>query len=320
MSKSDSMLSILWILNARGRMTAKQIAEELEINIRTVYRYIDALCMSGVPIISESGHNGGYSLPRNFIKAPLILDIDEKKALLQSAVFAKESGYPYDYALDSATSKLRMYTNEEQANKLNQHLRGFDIIGTVPNADLISIIEKLDVSVVNKHTILIEYNKGNGEENEVRQIDPYGIVYWNSKWYIVGYCHIRGEIRIFRIDRIKKVSQLEFTFQTPVNFSSRDFLQKSIIPNTLDKKMLITVKIQGSPHSINDLCNHWLLAYLLIQRSESSIAFWGDSNFIFNCMPYYLLSYGKTIEILEPLELKERIVEIASDLMRYYQK
>lgn len=320
MAKSDSMLSILWILNARGKMTASEIAEELEINIRTVYRYIDALCISGVPIISEPGHNGGYSLPTNFMKTPLILDLDEKKALLQAAAFAKKLGYPYDYALGSATSKIRMCTNEEQAKKLNQHLSGFDIIGTVSNSDLMSIIEKLDESIINNHTILMEYNKENGEEIETRKIDPYGIVYWNSRWYIVGYCHLRREIRIFRIDRINKVSQLEFTFQAPLNFSSRDFLVNNIIPNALDKEMLTVVKIQGSPHSINDLCNHWLLSYLLVERSESSIVFWGDSNFIFTYLPYYLLSFGKTIEILEPLELKNRIAEIASDLMKYYQK
>jgi biotin operon repressor len=61
MSKADNMQSILWLFKTGMRMTAKQLAETLEINIRTVYRHIDALCASGVPIIEESGHNGGYS-------------------------------------------------------------------------------------------------------------------------------------------------------------------------------------------------------------------------------------------------------------------
>jgi len=61
MSKNDNMLAILWMLNSGIKVTAKQISEKLEINIRTVYRYIDALCASGVPIISDTGHNGGDS-------------------------------------------------------------------------------------------------------------------------------------------------------------------------------------------------------------------------------------------------------------------
>src|SRR6185312_13343354 len=104
--KNDNMLAILWMLNSGVKMTAKQISEKLEINIRTVYRYIDALCASGVPVISDTGHNGGYSLLNNFVKAPLLFDMEEQKALLHAAVFAKEAGYPFNEALTSAASKL----------------------------------------------------------------------------------------------------------------------------------------------------------------------------------------------------------------------
>lgn len=320
MSKSDNMLSILWILNAKGRMTAKQIAEVLEINIRTVYRYINALCMSGVPIISESGHNGGYSLLNHFVEAPLIFDMDEQKALLQSSIFAKESGYPYDDALNRATSKLRVYSNQEQTNILNRHLRGFEVIRKTTNSNLMTIIQQLELSVANNRTILIEYSKRNGSENELRTIDPYGIVYWNSKWYIVGYCHLRKELRTFRADRINEVSQLELEFQHPINFSPREFLMETMLPNMSDKEKLITVHIQGRPHAIDDLCNHWLLAYLLVERSETNIVFSVSSNLIFEYLPYYLLSYGTSIEILEPLDLKVRMVEIASELIKFYQE
>jgi predicted DNA-binding transcriptional regulator YafY len=102
MSKAVNMLSILWLLKTGKRMTAKQLAEELEINIRTVYRYIDALCASGVPIISDAGHNGGYSLLNDFTKAPLFFDSDEQKAMIHAASFASEAGYPFSEALDAA--------------------------------------------------------------------------------------------------------------------------------------------------------------------------------------------------------------------------
>lgn len=66
--KADNMLSILWLLRTRGRVTAKQLAESLEIHVRSVYRYIDALCASGVPIVAEAGPNGGYSLlPTDYV-------------------------------------------------------------------------------------------------------------------------------------------------------------------------------------------------------------------------------------------------------------
>jgi len=131
MPKNDNMLAILWLLNSGVKITAKQISENLEINIRTVYRYIDALCVSGVPIIADTGHNGGYCLLNNFIRAPLLFDIEEQKALLHAAVFAKEAGYPFGEALNNATEKLKMYSSQEQKSVLNRHLAGFEVISLV---------------------------------------------------------------------------------------------------------------------------------------------------------------------------------------------
>lgn len=78
MPKIDNMLAILWMLRSGEKITAKQISEKLEINIRTVYRYIDTISTSGVPIISEPGHNGGYTLLNNFVEAPLFFDFEEQ--------------------------------------------------------------------------------------------------------------------------------------------------------------------------------------------------------------------------------------------------
>ncbi|WP_361920418.1 DNRLRE domain-containing protein [Streptomyces sp. NPDC046876] len=93
MPKIDNMLAILWMLRSGGKVTAQQISEKLEMNIRTVYRYIDTISTSGVPIISEPGHNGGYSLMNNFIEAPLFFDSEEQTSLVHAAVFAEEAGY-----------------------------------------------------------------------------------------------------------------------------------------------------------------------------------------------------------------------------------
>lgn len=112
--KNDNMLAILWMLSSNKKITAKQIAEKLEINIRTVYRYIDALNTSGVPIISDSGHNGGYSLIKDFHKAPLVFDIEEKKALLYAATYAKNSSCPFSDTLSRVIEKLRLYSTKKQ--------------------------------------------------------------------------------------------------------------------------------------------------------------------------------------------------------------
>lgn len=79
MAKLDNILAILWMLSSDKKVTAKQISDKLEMNIRTVYRYMDTLSKSGVPIISDTGHNGGYTLLNDFIEAPLFFLILRNK-------------------------------------------------------------------------------------------------------------------------------------------------------------------------------------------------------------------------------------------------
>lgn len=223
MPKNDNMLAILWMLNSGVKMTAKQISEKLEINIRTVYRYIDALCASGVPIIFDTGHNGGYSLLNNFIRAPLLFDIEEQKALLHAAVFAKEAGYPFSDALSKATSKLKMYSNQEQESILSRHLVGFEVVNRMGDPSIQPVLVKLEQAVANEYSVEIDYRTSHEEQPKNRVIDPYGMVYWNNKWYTVAFCHLRNEICSFRAERIVSVTRTQMVFKQPEAFSAREF-------------------------------------------------------------------------------------------------
>lgn len=89
----DNILRILWMLSSDKRVTTNQISDKLEMDIRIVYRYMDTLSKSGVPIISDTGQNGGYTLLNDFYEAPLFFDFEEKKSLIHTADFAEEAGY-----------------------------------------------------------------------------------------------------------------------------------------------------------------------------------------------------------------------------------
>lgn len=319
MAKNDNMLAILWMLNLGVKMTAKQISEKLEINIRTVYRYIDALCASGVPIISDPGHNGGYSLLNHFIRAPLLFDMEEKKALLHAAVFAKEAGYPLSEALDNATSKLKMYSNQEQESILNHHLAGFEVINRVVNPTIQPILEELEQAVEKEFSVEIDYRTGREEQPKNRRIDPYGVVYWNNKWYIVAFCHLRNEIRRFRVDRILQIKCTQINFKRPEAFSTRENFMKNLLPDLVGKKELISLIIEGRPEALDELCMHWFLGHHLKERTANQAIFLFEEESIQRYVPYFLLSYGKSIQVIEPQSVKERLVAIASELMKYYQ-
>ncbi len=318
-AKNDNMLAILWMLNSGVKMTAKQISQKLEINIRTVYRYIDALCASGVPVVSDSGHNGGYSLQNNFIKVPLLFDIEEKKALLQAASFAKEAGYPLSEALDNATSKLRLYSSQEQEGILNHQLSGIEVINSMISSSIQQILLELDQAIEQERSVEIDYLTGQEENSKNRIIDPYGMVYWNHKWYMVAFCHLRNDIRIFRIDRILLMKNTTITFKRPKDFSSRTFFMKNLLPDLADNKRLMLLIIEGKSEPLNELCMHWFLRHHIKERTSNQAIFLFDEKAFHAFVPYLLLSYGKSIQVIEPQSLKEKLIAIASELIEYYQ-
>ncbi|MGP4039095.1 helix-turn-helix transcriptional regulator [Gracilibacillus sp. D59] len=320
MSKADNMLAILWLLKKKKRITAKQLADELEIHIRSVYRYIDALCASGVPIIADSGHNGGYRLLHDLTKSPLFFDMEEQKALVHAAKFAEEAGYPFGDALNRAISKLKRYTNPDQSEEIVRHEKGFDVINPIPDSSLNSFLQELEISVADGKTLIMVYQKGYQDSLQERRVDPYGLTYWKGKWYTIAYCHLRCNIRSFRVDRIQFLTVTDATFKKPESFSTRQFFLQNLLPDWEKQDQLLTICIQGAPHAINDLCDHWLFGHAIVERSKDRVYFKLDERVISTYLPNFLLLYGTAVEVLEPTFLKGKLVEVLSKLLHHYKK
>jgi len=319
MAKIDNMMSILWMLSSDKKVTAKEISEKLEINIRTVYRYMDTLCAGGVPIISDAGHNGGYTLLNNFVEAPLFFHTEEQTALLHAAMLAKEAGYFLNEELDKATSKIKMYSNQEQEKVLNQHLAGFEVIKPIGKSSVESLLKKLENNIVNKLSVEIKYRTGGEEKSKERRIDPYGIVYWNNNWYLIAFCHLRNEIRNFRVDRIISNMDTENAFNLPKLFSPSKFFMKTLLEYKEDKQGLKPLIIGGKANALDNLCQNWFLAHHIKERNSNEVIFLIQEEVIYKYVPNLLIPYGKSIEIIEPLNLKKKMIEALKELIEYYQ-
>lgn len=320
MSKADHMLSILWLLRSGSRMTARQIADELEIHIRTVYRYIDSLCASGVPIIADSGPNGGYRLLGSFVESPLRFDTEEQKALVHASVFAKESGYPFTEALQRAIGKLKLYTNEHQLDQIERHSGGFSVIYPPVDGRWTTYLQSLEEAAAHGQTLNMEYGKGKADAPVARDFDPYGIVYWKGSWYTVGYCRLRGQLRSFRVDRIVRLTKTGLRFERPAEFQAKDALLNTLLPGSLDAEQLVAVQIKGPEQAMNELCRHWLFGHALRERTEEEAVFLVGRTSLLSYVPYFLLSYGRALTILEPPELVEKLAEISAGIAEHYHK
>lgn len=319
MPKIDNMLAILWMLRSGEKMTAKQISEKLEMNIRTVYRYIDTISTSGVPIISEPGHNGGYTLMNNFIEAPLFFDFEEQTSLLHAAVFAEEAGYYGGEALNRAISKLSKYSNQEQETKINQHYTSLEVISRLSSLSMQPFLKELEQAVADGYSVKILHHKSGGKQIKDRLVDPYRLIYWNNKWYVIGFCHLRSDIRSFRVDRIEDLMLTENKFDQPENFSARAFFMKNFLPTIEDKEEIISLVIHGDKSVLADICQHWFLGHYLQERTSNQAVFHFEKELIHTYVPYFLLSYGKSIRIVEPISLKKRMIEVLSELIHFHQ-
>ncbi|KGR76173.1 helix-turn-helix transcriptional regulator [Ureibacillus sinduriensis] len=319
MPKIDNILAILWMLSSGEKITAKQISEKLEMNIRTVYRYIDTLSTSGVPIISDTGHNGGYTLLNHFIEAPLFFDFEEQTSLFHAAVFAEEAGYYGGEALNRAISKLSKHSNQEQEAKINQHFNSLEVISRFSSLSKAGFLNELELSVADGYSVKIHYDKSGEKQLKFRLVDPYRIIYWNNKWYVIGFCHLRNEIRSFRVDRIESLMPTENKFEQPENFSASDFFMNNLLPTIEDKEEITTLIITGGNRALEDICGHWFLGHYLHQRSSDQAIFLLEKDILHTYIPYLLLPYGKSIRVTEPISLKERLVEVLSELINFHQ-
>jgi predicted DNA-binding transcriptional regulator YafY len=321
MAKADNMLSILWLLRSGRKMTAKQLAESLEVHVRTIYRCIDSLCASGVPVIADSGPNGGYQILETFSESPLIFDAEEQKALAHAAVFAREAGYPYHDDLTRAVDKLKRYTNEEQLSRIERHAAGLEVVHSPTGSREQAALRELEDASSKGESVRMEYDKGNGGEGQgatIREFDPYGIVHWKGAWYAVGYCRLRGDMRSFRADRIISVERSELRFVRPEGFSAKDYLLDSLMPGALDNETLVDVVLEGAELALGELCRHWLFGHAIAKRSPGRLHLRLGGDSLSSFVPYFLLPYGRSVTILEPASLIDRLYRISSELAGHY--
>lgn len=319
MPKIDNMLAILWMLSSGEKVTANQISEKLEMNIRTVYRYIDTLSTSGVPIVSEAGHNGGYTLLKKFIEAPLFFDSEEQASLFHAAVFAEEAGYYGGEALHRALSKLGKYSNQQQETKKAQLVSSLEVISRISPFSEEAIMKDLEQAVADQFSITIRYHKNREEQSANRLVDPYKIIYWNNKWYIIGFCHLRNDIRSFRVERIENLTLTSNSFDRPENFSARDSFLKNLLPLIKDKEEVMSFVINGDKNTINDICRHWFLGNYLHKQTSTQAVFHLENEMIHTYVPYLLLPYGKSIQVVEPISLKIRLTDVLAELLQFHQ-
>lgn len=222
MRRADRLFQIVQILRNKRLVTAKQLAERLQVSERTIYRDVRDLSLSGMPISGEAGI--GYSLSHSLDIPPIMFSATELEALAIGARMVqvwggKELGYSAQTALDkiSAVVPASLKTHI-QSSKLFA-LR-FD-----ERKDLDVTLDICRKAIDDKHLLQLHYQRADGEHSQ-RTIRPLGLYFWGNLWSLVGWCELRNDFRNFRLDRILSIVVLERVFSDAEGCSLQDFIQR----------------------------------------------------------------------------------------------
>lgn len=283
------LFGILYCLINNGQTTAAQLAQEFEVSQRTIYRDIDALSASGIPVYAESGRNGGIRLMKNFVLNKAVFSEKEKQDIL-SALQSLNAAGNIDNSKTIAKLSALFETNSEnwfEADFSRWCSQSSDNIK----------FEQLKNAVIQYKCVNITY-AGSGKEIGSRKIRPLKLMYKSKAWYLKAYCTERQDFRTFRLNRILSVEQLDESF-TPMHYPE----EKTEPPNLTKFVFRFSAKAAYRVYDEFDLSN--------IHFEEN-----GDLT-VSTEMPYdswiigFLLSVGTDVEIIKPVSLKKVLAQQA---------
>jgi predicted DNA-binding transcriptional regulator YafY len=223
------VLALLEMLQARGSTSGAELARALEVDRRTLRRYISTLEELGIPIMTSQGRFGGYQLVPGFKLPPLMFTDEEAVALAMGLLAARGLGLGRAMpAVASAKAKLGRVMPEHLRARLNAVDESVALELARPLAPIDeNVLGLLTTAAQERKRIHLQYRTPQGE-NTRRDFDPYGLVYRDGRWYAVGMCHLRKGLRSFRLDRVGAAAALQIRFDRPASFDALAYLKQSI--------------------------------------------------------------------------------------------
>jgi predicted DNA-binding transcriptional regulator YafY len=253
------VLTLLELLQSGGIRTVAELADRLDVDERTVRRYVDHLIDLDVPVESVRGRYGGYRLASGYRLPPLMLSDDEALAVLLGLVAGRQAGLltTADAASETAAAKIQRVLPERLGRRLDALLgslaftaaRGEGRDGTAGEtaAPETGVLLALADAVRHRRPVWIRYIAGDGRRSE-RTLHPYGLVAHSGRWYVTGADPGIGEDRTFRLDRIADVRTRPGSFEPPEGFDPAQHVLSGLA--TAPYQHEVTLRIQATVEQI----------------------------------------------------------------------
>jgi len=310
------------LISSRIGKSAGDLAQEIDCNPRTVYRDLAALQEAGFPIYTEraDGRSLWSLLDTMKHQIPIPFSLPELMALYFGSDMMKVfKGTVFYDALDSLFQKVKTTLPPEslQFMKTVEQTLHMDIRPRKPYARFKEIIKRVNESAQRKNRIEIVYYTMSRKSESRRKVDPYRVWFFNGTFYLVGYCHNRAEVRIFAIDRIKMLHQMDETFEVPEDFSLEGFLGSSF---GVFQGEPAKVRVWFSPGVAGYIReNIWHESQVIHEQEDGAVIFEAEVAGIEE-IRFWIMSWGANALVLEPESLREAIREEAEEIIFMFRK
>lgn len=310
--KSDRLVSLLLLLQGRSPRSARELAQALEVSARTIYRDVEALSLSGVPVYAERGSTGGIALAEGYRKAITQFSTEELHALFLAAAdpLAELGVTGHQRALDKLAGALpdlqRRAAQQARQRILLDHNRWYRL---EQPAALLAVLRR---AVWEDRQVSLEYRDRTGALSQ-RVVDPYGLVSKAGVWYAIARQQ-DGEYRTFRVERVTKADELPSRFARDESFDLEAHWRQSNA--ALERPM---EWYDATLYVANDSLE-WVMSYHdaeIVASDETGktlrMRFPG-----FRMAIAQIAGWGKHVRVLAPPELHQALAEHARDLAAHY--
>ncbi len=318
--RADRLMNIMILLQTRGKMTAKELAKELEVSDRTILRDMDALSSAGIPIVSERGKEGGWQLLDTFRSKLSGLTLEDLKTLFifPSGELFHDLGFNIK-SLDTRQKLLAAvpenYRVEAQAVWERIHVDTSTWRQAKEKTNNLKIVQR---AVFESKKLKINYEQFGGEQ-KIRLVEPLGLVAKGNVWYLVALRN--GDIRNYRVSRIQFAEIENESFIRPIQFDLAAYWERSKvefiqglpeyeiiveIDPAIVKRINFTSKFVQVIKIDRSKGDNWPIATLCFNDKQEAVEF--------------VLGFANKIKVIKPKELSVEILSSAVSVVKLYEK
>ena len=303
----EELFEFVYILIDKKRVTAKEMAERFGVSSRTIYRWVEALSISGIPIYSTLGRGGGICISEKFALDKTVLSEEDRMAIVSSVK-----------ALDSLGAGSKASEKLSHLVTSGSDWLEVDFAPWSPEgSELRSIFATLRDSILKKRILNFDYFNVDGKM-ENRNVHPWKLVFRGQAWYLLGWCTSRKAERFFKLSRMRNLKQTSHTAnirQTDLNSNAG---QKKEEYNPTYKMPLLKIRAKISKEKVSTLLDTFICSDIKINKDKSATATFiaPDTDWTSE----YLLSFGPSIKILSPLSIQKKLLSLAKEVSKIYDK